>query len=419
MSTLYIRFPSKAAAEQLAPDAGFDCAFAQASNDGAVEREGALPLAEMGSMIAAADRVVALLAASDVTLLQTQVPPMSAARLKAALPNLVEEQLMSDPADCIMVAGPATEGERLVAVANRAWLEKIVQTLLGLGARSIAALPIQLCLPVEPETVTAAVAESVTSLDMELALRRGEQDGMGLSMLPEEPGSAPQEVLQTLTMLAPGAAIALYVPQPRVPAYQAAAAEAGQTERIQVFAENWPRWIAGAKAAPVNLAAGMGAAAGPSLHLKQWRWPLALVGLVLLVNIIGMNVEWLRMKREANALRAGMIRTYKTAYPNETAILDPIAQMRQKIAAAQNQSGQLAPDDFIALAAHFGDAWETATQGRQPPAVAALEYNERSLQVKLKPGGEPPLAAMQTALAARNLSLTQQAADTWLIRSTK
>ncbi len=91
MSTLYIRLPSKAAAEHLQPEAGFDCAFALASDNGALEREGNAALSQLAAAITAAQRVVLLLAASDVSLLQVQMPPMSASRLKAALPNMVEE----------------------------------------------------------------------------------------------------------------------------------------------------------------------------------------------------------------------------------------------------------------------------------------------------------------------------------------
>ncbi len=419
MSTLYIRLPSKAAADSLPADSAFDCQFALAADNGAIEREGSAALSQLGDAIAAAQRVVLLLAASDVTLLQIQVPPLSASRLKAALPNLVEEQLMSDPAECTLVAGPALEGMRTVAVVNRAWLEKIAHMTLALGARSIVALPLQLCLPYQPETVAAAIAEYGMSLDMDLAVRTSEQEGMGLSLLPELPEAGAQEALQTLCALVPQAAIALYVPQARVAAYQAAAVAAGQDERIALFADHWPHWITGIKSVPFNLAAGLGSAGGPGLRLQKWRWPLTLAALVLLVNIIGMNVEWLRMQREAGSLRAGMIQTYKSVYPNETAILDPIAQMRQKITVARHQAGQAAPDDFISLAAQFGEAWQSVMQGRTTPGIAALEYGERSLLVRLKPEGEPPTEAMQAALAARNLSLTPKDANVWQIRSTK
>lgn len=418
MSTLYIRLPSKAAADHL-PDTALDCQFALASDGGAIEREGSAALNLLGETVAAAQKVVLLLAASDVTLLQVTVPPMSASRLKAALPNLVEEQLMSDPADCLLIAGPSAEGLRTVAVVNRAYLGKITQTLIGLGARSVAAVPSQLCLPYQPETVSAAIAESGMSLDIEVAIRLSDQTGMGLSLLPEQPELGARDAVETVCTLAPQAAIALYVPQARVATYQQAVAACGVSDRIQLFADNWSRWIAGAKAVPFNMTTGLGAAAGPSLHWRQWRWPLVLASLVLLVNIIGLNVEWLRLKREATALRSGMVQTYKSIYPKETAIIDPIAQMRQKITAAQHDAGQAAPDDFIVLAAHFGEAWQNVMQGRKTAGIAAIEYNERTLQVRLKPEGEAPTAQMQTALAARNLSLTQKSAGVWQIRSAK
>ncbi|MBI1890329.1 MAG: general secretion pathway protein GspL [Burkholderiales bacterium] len=421
MSTLYIRLPSRAVADSPAPDATFDCQFAVAADDsGAVEREGAVALSLLGDAITKAQRVVIILAAGDVTLLQVKVPPMSAARLKAALPNLVEEQLISDPADCLLTTAPATaEGMRTIAVVNRAWLEKIVHKLIALGARNIVAVPAQLCLPYQPDTVSAAVGEYSMSLDMELALRSGEYEGMGLSMLPEQPDSGAPEAVQSLCTLAPTAAIALYVPQERVIVYQSVLHEHELEERVSLFADNWPRWIAGAKNVPINVAAGLGAAAGPSLHWQPWRWPLILAGLLLLVNIIGLNVDWLRLKREATGARAMMMQIYKSVYPNETAILDPVAQMKQKIKAAQHRAGQASPSDFLVLATQFGEAWQSVLQGSKGPGIVSLDYAEGGLQVKLKSDVPPPTAQMQTALAARNLSLVAKAPDLWQIRSAK
>lgn len=420
MSTLYIRFPSKAAAENAAPEAAPECHFALGADSGAVEREGSAVLDQLGEAIRAAQKVVLLLAASDVNLLQVRVPPLSASRLKAALPNLVEEQLMTDPAECVLAAGPAMpEGMRTIAVVNRAWLENIVQRVLALGARSVAVLPLQLCLPYQSDTVSAAFAESGTSLDVDLAVRTGEQEGIGLALLPERPDTAAREALQALCALAPHQAIALYVPQERLPAWRAAAESLGQEERIALFADNWPRWIAGVRGLPFNLAAGLGGGGGPSLNLRAWRWPLALAGLVLLVNIAALNFEWLRLKGEAGELRAAMTRTFKSVYPKEPLTGDPVLQMRRNIDLARQRAGQPAADDFLALASAFGEAWQGAMQGRTSPGIATLEYNDRILQVTLKPEGEAPTAQIQAALASRNLSLTPKTANVWQIRSSK
>ncbi|TCS37790.1 type II secretion system protein L (GspL) [Paucimonas lemoignei] len=419
MSTLYIRLPSKAAVEAAPPEAAPECRFALATDGGAVERESSATLDQLEKTISAAQKVVLLLAASDVNLLQVQVPPMPASKLKAALPNLVEDQLMTDPADCVLAAGPSIEGKRTVAVVSRAWLERNVQRMLSLGARSVAALPMQLCLPYQPDTVSAAFTESNTSLDVDLALRMSDVDGVGLALLPAQPEAAAREALESLAALAPHQAIALFVPQDRIPAYQAAAQEMNQEERIALFADNWPRWITEAKASPFNLAAGLGAAGGPGLQLQAWRWPLILAGLVLLINIVGMNVEWLRLRREANDLRAGMAQTFKSVYPKEPLTSDPVLQMRRNISTAKQRAGQPAPDDFLVLSSAFGDAWQAATQGRPGAGIASLDYSDRALQVTLKDGAGAPIEQVRSMLQSRNLTVTQKNDKVWQIRSGK
>ena len=124
-----------------------------------------------------------------------------------------------------------------------------------------------------------------------------------------------------------------------------------------------------------------------------------------------------------------MVQIYKTAYPKVTVIVDPAAQMRQKIAAAQRDAGQVAPDDFAALAAGFAAAWANvqstgggggiSNSGGGRPALASLEYKDRSLMVKPKGQPEIPLTQIKTALAAQNLALSQPAPGVWQIRSAK
>lgn len=414
MSTLYIRLPSRIVAEGRDADALPACRFALATDSGAVEREGSAALANLGDAIKNAQRVVLIPAAADVTLLRIKTPPLSAARLKAALPNLVEEQVMTDPAACLLVAGPAEDGERTVAVAERAWLEQIAHAVIALGARRIGMVPAQLCLPLQADTAAAVIAEYDSGDDIDLSVRTGPDEGMGLSLLPETDAAA--DALQTLSALVPQAALALYVPQARVPAYQAAAVAAELDDRIQVFADNWPRWIDGAQTATIDLAGGLGGAASPGLHWQPWRWPLALAALVLLVNIVALNIDWLRMKREAAVLNAGMTQLFKAVYPKETVIRDPLLQMRMKIAEGRRNSGQAAPDDFLVLVSQFGEVMQGAGSN---DVVAGLDYSERTLTVKLKPENQPSFSQMQAALASRNLTLSQTAAGVWQIRSAK
>ena len=402
------------------------CPYALVAGGDAIEREGHASLSDLAGLIAGAQRVVVLLAASDVTLLHIKLPPLSANRLRAALPNLIEDQLISDPAECVVVAGDTDAGLRTVAVVQRGWLQILLQTLNNFGARQVVALPAQLCLPLPSGGVAAAITPF--GVEFDLTLRLGEQNGLGLPLLPDEPDAAPQDAVETICAIVPTAPVALYVPQDQVPAYQRVAeALLPLDQRVTVYADSWMRWIAGARSTTLNLMTGLGVAGSPGLDWRRWRWPMVLGMFLLMLNIGALNFEWWRLSREATQLRTSMVQIYKSAYPKETVIVDPAAQMRQKISAAQRDAGQAAPDDFAALAAGFSAAWATVQSasgagkgsGSTGPALASLEYKDRSLLVKPKAQPDVPLAQMKAALAPHNLSLSQSAPGIWQIRSAK
>lgn len=403
------------------------------SDGGAVESEGSAPLTGMSGAIAVARQVVALVAASDVALLRIQTPPLPAAKLRAALPNLVETQLLGEPSDCVVVAGGMSDGLRTVAVVRRDWLELLTGTLTAFGARRIAAWPAQSCLPVQPRRqdkpggVIAAVGGQDDCIDV--MLRFPGQEGFGLAIAPDPNlagGRAPhetaaREVVQALDALAPGVPITLHVPQAALRAYREASGSAA-AQRIEVLADDWPRWVGAARGAALDLTARLGAGRGAGMDWKAWRWPLGLAAAVLVINAAALNIDWWRMKGEADSLRADMVRMYRSAYPKETVIIDPAAQMRQRIALARRDAGLPAPDDFAAISTAFGEAWSGIAAGKAAPAVAAIEYRERSLFVRFNPGGEAPMQRMKAALAARNLSLepvSAQPAAVWRIRSAR
>lgn len=423
MSTLYIRLPSREASGNSAGWFALACRFALLSNRNIISQQGAAPISALAETIANAQRVVLLLAASDVTLLRIKIPPLSPEKLKLALPNLIEDQLIADPADCVIVAGDSSDGLRTIAVIQRAWLKLLFQTLSGYGARHISALPAQLCLPYQPEQpggVLAAINEHHTGIDV--TLRLNEQEGTGVALSGDQANTAAHETISALCALAPEAQITLYVPQESVPAYQNEINNSGMN-RINILTDNWSRWITGAADTTLDLMREQ-RGSGSGLNWRTWRWPLTLSAIVMLVNISALNFDWLHMKREANALRAAMFQSYKTAYPNETVIIDPIAQMRQKITAAKRNSGLAAPDDFTAIMAAFGEALAgAATASAITPAIASFEYRERALIVKFKPGSAVPTQQMHAALALRNLSLeqlsSQSSAVAWEIRSAK
>jgi general secretion pathway protein L len=438
LSNLIIRLPPRAIAEDASSWSGLQCAFALTGNvpGTAPTREGVESLSGLASLMAGVQRVVLLLSASDVSLLQVQVPPMSAARLKAALPNLVEEQLVDDPAQCVVVAAPGNQPRRTVAVVQRAWLEGWVKMVTAYGARQVQAVPAQLCLPWREEGVSASVLH--WSDDADLALRLSENDGIGLPISNAD-GDLATAVLEAVLAVVPHAPVALYVPSSLVAAYQSTVSTLRQNgsegaSRVTIEADNWQRWLAAMGRAPLDLAPGLGGSSGPQYNWKPLRWPLVLAALVLLINIAGLNFDWWRMRSEANTLHATLTQIFRSAYPKESVVMDPVAQMRQKLAAARRDAGQSSPDDFTSLLASFGEAWNDArppsaggAAAKPAAAIAAIEYKDRSLFVRLKPDSPAPTDKMKSALAARRLSLTaatpQSGAPansiTWQVRSTQ
>ena len=400
MTTLYIRLPARADGE------GALSRFALVADSGAIDQQGEGMLRGLGDLVAASRRVVLLLAATDVTMLHVKTPPLSAARLKAALPSLVEEQVLGDPADCVLTVAPAqsADGMRSVAVVQRAWLEPLVRAVLALGARAVTALPAQLCLPLLPGNVSAAVSDSA------IVVRDGLYHGLGLAM-----ASTPEVALQTARALAGDAPLTLYVPADELGQYQALAVDAGPA--ITLEPDQWPHWIAGSKTTTLDLVPGLGAAGARATDWQRWRWPLRLALLALVVNLVGLNWQWLRLKREADAIRVANLQIYKAAFPKDTVIQDPVLQMRANIARAKAASGQVGPDEFTYQAAALGEAVRGLPR---PVAVASLDYRERALGVKVKPESADPgvVGTLKAALAGRGLGLTEAAPANWQIRNT-
>jgi general secretion pathway protein L len=283
LTTLTLRLPSRHAAKAMPDWRNQALAFALSSREGKLLRSGAASLTELAPQIAQVQRVVLLLAASDVTLLRMPVPPMTAARLKAALPALVEDRLITDTADCVLVATPESHGMRSIAVLERSWLHSVVTTVRALGARQLVALPLQLALPLPVQGAAAAVTAMQNQI--ELAVRLSAYEGMGLPMVPTDAeGIVEIEVCRALLALAAQQTLALSVPAARLDAYrQAAHSLAQEGMQISVEEDNWQQLAQAADHIAFDLMAGLENTASGVVNWSRWRWPLALAAALLLL----------------------------------------------------------------------------------------------------------------------------------------
>lgn len=351
-----------------------------------------------------------MLAASDVTFLQVALPPLSLAKLKLALPNLVENQILGSAADNVIVAGEVSHNLRTLAIVQRAWLEQIGKHFKACGAKHFSILPAQLCLPHQAGRVVAAVR------DTNLTLRLTEQTGMGVALAIRQPN----EIIETLCAVIPEAPITLFVPQVSVSVYQTALDHTESKARIRIVADSASLWINGARHTTLNLMNGLASDADMAINWRSWRLPLVLTAALLIINIAALNFDWWKMNNEAGNLRDASAQIYIARFPKESVIVDPIAQMQQKVSFAKRNAGLPAPDDFTTLAADFGAAWNGITSASKPP-IASLEYREHTLFARFKAGSTPPddvlVQQAESTLSEHHLSLVNSSAETWQIRS--
>ena len=354
-------------------------------------------------MAAAARNVVFLLAASDTSLLTTKVPPMSAARLKTALPNLLEEQLVCDPADVVMVSTPLVDGEITVAVADRLWLEALAKYVKDWPIKKISVYPSQLALAfhaasdAQAQTGTAFIEEKDGAL--ELCLRQSAKHGLGLSL--DQAGQA--EALTMLAHLAGATRLEVYVASAELDVYQASLSNLGLEDNIKLAPLSWINRVAGISNETPDLMTAIAAEHLASFDWSKWRWPLRLAALLMLVNLVALNVEWFRQKREEQALKQALTQTFRNSFPKETVIQDPLKQMRQNVNISKRAVGQFAANDFAVLASQFAQVWDRLGA---PGGVAGIEYKDRALLIKTKPNIQIPLDKLRAALAEQSLEIS-------------
>lgn len=410
-STLYILLPSKAVAQASPEWVRLARPFALVSDEGNILQHGSQALFDLKELAANARQISLLLAASDVSLISVQVPPMSAAKLKQALPNLLEEQLLGDPAELILLASPVHDGMCTIAAVDKAWMEFLHEKMQVLGPRKLTAYALSMSMRTEPGATTVIVDEDLHAT--QLAVRLDKQNGFGLTLAGDaqaNPHDVATQVLQTLPVFATAAKVQVAVSARHLAAFQQAASQAApqaapeedaQDGSTEYFFEalDWTTRIAGLNPSTLDLMSSVSHANQSSFDWARWRWPLGLAAAVLVVNLAALNFQWLSMQREARALSDSLTQTYRSSFPKESVILDPLAQMQQKINLGRKAAGLSTPDDFLVLAAQFGQVWDRVTAGKPGgPAVVSMEYREHSLFIKLKSSAQLPLDQFKAAL---------------------
>ncbi|QTO43736.1 type II secretion system protein GspL [Burkholderia latens] len=423
MSTLIVSLPPREPAVPLQEWQWPELPFTLVDKAGQVQRAGRAALA----LLPRANATLLIVAARDVLLLAATVPPLKGPKLRQALPNIVEDQLIQDPLGCHIALDPVAlpDGRRVLAVVDRAWFRAICDAFAAAGHRHVSAVPATRCLPApraqaagavppapvdgelpQPDPVTvasepparppavAAVLGIATSVEpalveagaqpaaagaprLELAIARG--------ALGEGFAAPASRAAGTLAALAGGADVELYE-----------LGEPGAEPRLASAGRADGPLLPGAQ--PLSFDAFARRALTERFDLCQfefesqpWRFdratvkrlrvPIALAAATLGVAVIGMNLHWWKLSRERDALSAQITETLLSAFPKTTTVLDPPAQMQRQLDQLRLAAGELSPNDFLALSSGL-----SRSMGALPlNGIASLDYHDRRLDVGFKP----------------------------------
>ncbi len=392
MNTLYLRLPS-AALHLLQDDSALSCRCILVTPDGSVLRDVMTTPDKFGELMAASHpvrHVVILPAAADITVLHLPAPPLNGARLRQALPGLLEEHLLEDAENVVIAHAARTEDGRLpVAAMRSALLHAIAARWPCPSSTTLHILPLHAWLP-EGVFVIDEYAHT-KGCHIELAGRFAAHEPLGLTLHAATHEAAAQLTCDTLVALLPdGTQAILLVPPDRAAAYRTLAARG-----IEIRPDDGALYAQGLPLAVIPDLAG-NLPAQRRQELGAWKRPLQLAAAVLLINVIALHLDGWRLRHEANTLRDGMRALYVERFPQEQVILDPLLQMQQKTAAAR----QAAPDDFLALTADLA----ASLNGAQAAIPKRLAYRDRQLQVRFADPHVLRNDARQTALASHGLA---------------
>ncbi|CAD6543975.1 hypothetical protein LMG28727_04206 [Paraburkholderia kirstenboschensis] len=434
MSTLIVLLPPRDPAVPSQEWQLPDLPFVLLDKSGRTQRAGRSALA----LLPRATSTVLMVAARDLLMMPATLPPLRGPKLRQALPNIVEDQLIQDPQTChIAVDSQAAAGGRQVlAIIDRGWFRFIYEAFSAAGHRSLRAVPVTRCLPEATlPAMQAEVAETVSAAEPAMA-------EAGASLRDTAPvasaaDAAPEvvpmvaAVLGAVVQTAPAMLLEGAV-ESGMPRVELAIARGAQGEGLAVPANAVNSTLAAlAGATPVSLymltevpgnepslGASSPARLGAHVHgasplpfeqlarraltcrfdlcqfefasqpwrldratLRRLRLPVLLALGALVVAIVGANVQWLMLSRQRDAINTQMTELLLNTFPKTTVVLDAPDQMSRQLQQLRVAAGELSPGDFLSLA----DGLARSLPPVPVNGIAALDYHDRRLDVTFKP----------------------------------
>lgn len=289
-----------------------------------------------------ADRVQLILPATQVLFVHARIPPEARRRGGSVLAFAVEEKVANEPeANQVNWLGAAGD-EDVLAVVDKSGLEHLQQALASVGIHADEVHSETLLLPVQAGEWSLAWNGS------DGFVRSGEFEGAAMDCGDHE--SPPLSLVMMLKEAkardtAP-ASLALYVTAPdvlpNIPAWQDAL---GVTLRIAGIWD-WRTAAPDAGVALVQQRQNWRAFTGIAKRLRPAAW---ILGAALTLYAVALVIDWTLLAGDQRTLRQHMDARFRAAFPDAVAVVDPVLQMRRKLAEARHAAGLPDGGDFLPM----------------------------------------------------------------------
>jgi general secretion pathway protein L len=344
--------------------------------------------------------VVLVLPPLAVSWHRVDLPKVPAARLRAVLDGLLEEQLLNDCADLHFALPPgARSGQAVwVAACNKAWLRGWLQALEEAGHPASRIVPA--LWPLAP-------AGAEPSAEPEIAhwahLQSGQAwlasaSALGVCCVPLESAADPNALLQPAR--AESTTPARWMSEPGT----AAQAEEIMDQRFELVAQT--DWLLRCAQSSWNIAQFDLRLSTSARRGQRWRqvwrdwrsapaWRTARWGLgaLVAVQLLGINAAAWQERRLLAHKQAAVQQTLKQAFPNVGLVLDAPMQMKRELTQLQQAGGQLAMHDLEAMLSALA-----LVGAEQPLVVEKIRYDGKTAYFDAGASADAQWPALQEPL---------------------
>jgi len=324
-----------------------------------------------------AAKTILVMPAFDVLLLETRWPGLESlptARIREALPNILEEHLVQPAEQCHFSLGQRnTDSQTIpVAVVDRGWMRFVYETFADAEGGTLEIIPGQFLQPVG----TVQFEDRAPSNDLRsITWRSGRFTGIGLRV-PE--GSDWPTI-------------------PGVPAGLGAAHRPSFENVVSAGVTDY-----------MDLCQFEFAPRSTLLRqLRPWKTAVVIALAALLLQVLAQNLYWARLAWQKQSLTQSMNALLHAAVPNVAVDVAPALALQRALDARHMAAGGASAGDFPVLVAQLTQLMS----GEPGDAVARLDYSNQSLMIRFKTGYSAD--ALVKKASARGVMLRDDGKGNW------